>query len=59
MKQEMEKPDGQDLPPPGRRPTAREVYQQEIARNPMWRDTTTAGRGFIIGGARPSKESAT
>ena len=58
MEQETEKPDGQDLPPPGRRPTAREVYQQKIARNPRWRDTTTAGRGFVVGGARPMKESA-
>jgi hypothetical protein len=58
MKQETEKPDGQDLPPPGRRPTAREVYQQKIAHNPGWRDTTTAGRGFVVGGARPMKESA-
>jgi hypothetical protein len=49
MKQETEKRDGQDLPPPGRRPTAREVYQQKIAHNPRWRDTTTAGHGFIIG----------
>jgi hypothetical protein len=46
------------LPPRGKRPTAREVYQQEIARNPRWCDTTTAKRGFIVGGARPSKESA-
>jgi hypothetical protein len=59
MKQETKKPEDKDLPPPGRRPTAREVYQQEIARNPRWRNTTTAGPGFIIGGARPSKESAT
>jgi hypothetical protein len=58
MKQETEKPDGQDLPPPGRRPTTREVYQQKIAHNPTWRDTTTAGHGFIIGCATPSKESA-
>jgi hypothetical protein len=58
MKQETETPEDQDLPPPGKRPTAREVYQQEIARNPRWCDTTTAKRGFIVGGARPSKESA-
>jgi hypothetical protein len=53
---EIEKPDVSDLPPPDGRPTAREVYQQKIARNPKWRHTTKAGRGFIIGGTKPAAE---
>ena len=36
---------------------ARELHQQKIARNPKRRDTSTAGRGYIVGGAKPPEQS--
>jgi hypothetical protein len=59
MTQETEKPNAPDPDEAaqGKRKTARKLYQQKIARNPKWRDTTmAAGRGFVIGGAKPPKE---
>jgi hypothetical protein len=36
--------------------TVREKYLEMIARNPKWRDTTEPGRGFVIGGVKPSSQ---
>jgi hypothetical protein len=58
MSQETDKPDAPDQPAQGKRKTARELALEEIARNPKWRDATKRGRGFIIGGVRPPKDSA-
>jgi hypothetical protein len=52
MTQEADKPETPKLATPDKRPTARELYEREIADNPKWRDTTTPGRGFVIGGVR-------
>ena len=46
-----------DQPEQQKRKTARELVLEKIASNPKWRDATGRGRGFIIGGVRPPKES--
>jgi len=50
-------PNPPDQPEQQRRKTARELVLEKIASNPKWRDATERGRGFIIGGVRPPKES--
>jgi hypothetical protein len=52
MPQEAEKPNPPGQPAEQGQKTARELYEQKIADNPKWCDTTTPGRGFIVGGVR-------
>jgi hypothetical protein len=58
MTQEAEKPNLPDQPAEGEKKRARELYEQEIADNLMWRDTTTPERGFVIGGVRAADHGA-
>jgi hypothetical protein len=58
MTQEAEKPNPPGQPAEQGQKTARELYEQEIVDNPKWRDTTTPGRGFVIGGVRAADRGA-
>jgi len=56
MTQETEKPNAPYKPAQGKPKIAREVYQQKIARNSKWHETTMAGGGYIIGGPKPPEQ---